>query len=363
MRVLLTADLCGGVLTWALELVAQLAGQGVEADLVTFGPPASRSQRSRIEASRVSAWHESDLALEWMADPWEDLARASELVRELERVSQPDVVHLSSFGHAAAGFSAPVVITAHSDVWSWWQAVHGWDPPRAWDRYRAWVGDGLRAAEAVIAPTATTLAELGRNYGPWAGRALVIPNAVSLPDGERSAGTGRDPVALAAGRLWDAAKNAEALAEAAAQLPAGAVRIAGDPRGAPDLAPAVVLGELSAAELAAERRRALVFVSPARYEPFGLAVLEAALDRCALVLGDIPSLHELWHDVAWFVDPDDPAALASAIRSLVADPQAARDLGERARDRARAFGGPTAFGAAHHELYGQLARMELVVPR
>ncbi len=31
---------------------------------------------------------------------------------------------------------------------------------------------------------------------------------------------------------------------------------------------------------------------PARYEPFGLSVLEAALSGCALVLGDIPSLRE-----------------------------------------------------------------------
>ncbi len=196
-----------------------------------------------------------------------------------------------------------------------------------------------------------------------AGRALVIPNAVSLPDGERSAGVGRDPVALAAGRLWDAAKNAEALAEAAAQLPAGVVRIAGDPRGAPDLAPAVVLGELSAAELAAERRRALVFVSPARYEPFGLAVLEAALDRCALVLGDIPSLHELWHDVAWFVDPDDPVALASAIRSL-SRIHRRHGISVNAPVIARAHSaGRLRSVAAHHELYGQLARTELVESR
>ena len=33
---------------------------------------------------------------------------------------------------------------------------------------------------------------------------------------------------------------------------------------------------------------------PARYEPFGLSILEAALSGCALVLGDLPSLRELW---------------------------------------------------------------------
>lgn len=355
MKVLLTADVCGGVLTWALEFVAQLSGLGSEVELVTFGPPASRVQRARIEASGVAGWHESDLALEWMGEPWDDLARAVELLRELERGARPDVVHLSSFGHAAAGFHAPVLITAHSDVFSWWHAVHGWGPPRSWDRYRTWVRDGLRAADAVVAPTAATLTELRRHYGPWPGRALVIPNAVSVP-GPDCELRPREPVALFAGRLWDTAKNAEALAEAARRLPAGAVRIAGDPRGGPDLAPAVALGELSAAELAAQRRRAAVFAAPARYEPFGLAVLEAALDGCALVLGDIPSLRELWDDAAQFVDPEDPVALAGAIGSLIGSAAAAHEWGQRARQRAGELGGPSVFGHAHARLYEELSR-------
>jgi glycosyltransferase involved in cell wall biosynthesis len=355
MKVLLTADVCGGVLTWALELTAQLSGLGSEVELVTFGPPASRAQRARIEASGVAGWHESDLALEWMGEPWDDLARALELLRELERSARPDVVHLSSFGHAAAGFHAPVLITAHSDVFSWWHAVHGWGPPGSWDRYRMWVRDGVRAADAVVAPTAATLTELRRHYGPWPGRALVIPNAVSVPAPE-GAVPPREPFALFAGRLWDTAKNAAALVQAARHLPAGAVRIAGDPRNGPDLAPAVGLGELSATELAAQRRRASVFAAPARYEPFGLAVLEAALDACALVLGDIASLRELWDEAALFVDPEDPVALADAIGALIGDPRAARAWGQRARRRAVALGGPSAFGHAHARLYEELTR-------
>jgi glycosyltransferase involved in cell wall biosynthesis len=362
MKLLLTADCCGGVLTWALELADQLAVHRVQVELVTFGPPASSPQRDRIAASGVAAWHESDLALEWMEDPWDDLAQAMEALREIEHDIRPDVVHLSSFGHAAAGFHAPTVITAHSDVWSWWQAVHGWDPPSSWDRYREWVRQGLRAADAVIAPTAATLAELRRSYGSWPGRALVVHNAVRVPN-EPPPGTARDPVALGAGRLWDAAKNAATLVGAAERLPPGSVRIAGDPRGGPDLGPAVALGELSAAELAAERRRAAVFASPARYEPFGLAVLEAALDGCALVLGDIPSFRELWDGAVWFVDSEEPDGLAAGIGSLIGDPPAARRQGEQARRRARALGTPRAFGEAHALLYEELARVGSAVSR
>ena len=49
--------------------------------------------------------------------------------------------------------------------------------------------------------------------------------------------------------------------------------------------------------------RTAVFVSPALYEPFGLAVLEAAQAGCALVLSDIPTFRELWDGVALFVAP------------------------------------------------------------
>jgi hypothetical protein len=48
-------------------------------------------------------------------------------------------------------------------------------------------------------------------------------------------------------------------------------------------------------------------VLPARYEPFGLSVLEAALSGCALVPGDIASLRGNWDGVAEFVCPDDAA--------------------------------------------------------
>jgi glycogen synthase len=80
--------------------------------------------------------------------------------------------------------------------------------------------------------------------------------------------------------------------------------------------------------------RATVFAEPARYEPFGLAALEAALCGCALVLGDIPSLREVWGEAATFVSPDDPDELAVAVNAALDDP------GRRAaaaRERARRY--------------------------
>jgi glycogen synthase len=84
-------------------------------------------------------------------------------------------------------------------------------------------------------------------------------------------------------------------------------------------------------------RRAAIYALPARYEPFGLSILEAAQRGCALVLGDIESLRENWTGAAVFVPPDDVDELGRTIRRLIAEPETRRALGSTARRRARRF--------------------------
>jgi glycogen(starch) synthase len=91
------------------------------------------------------------------------------------------------------------------------------------------------------------------------------------------------------------------------------------------------------AELLRWMARASIFASPALYEPFGLGVLEAALNGCALVLADIPSFRELWDGCADFVSPRDPASLSAALRRMAADPLRRAAFATRARARAELF--------------------------
>ena len=81
-------------------------------------------------------------------------------------------------------------------------------------------------------------------------------------------------------------------------------------------------------------QRAAIFAAPSRYEPFGLAVLEAATCGAALVLADIATFRELWHDVAVFVPPNDPAAWAVAVNRLADDRSRLAGLASQARERA-----------------------------
>jgi glycosyltransferase involved in cell wall biosynthesis len=139
-----------------------------------------------------------------------------------------------------------------------------------------------------------------------------------------------------AGRLWDEGKNLAALDRAAVRLTAP-VLAAGPlhgPHGAGiHLEHVRALDRLSAAEIARRLAAAPVFVSMARYEPFGLAVLEAAQAGAPLVLSDILTFRELWNGAAAFVPLEDDAALAAALQSLLDDPVARRRLGAAARER------------------------------
>lgn len=334
-KVLMTADTMGGVWTYALELSRGLAERGVEVALATMGDPLSDAQREsalRIPGLRV---FESSFRLEWMEDPWRDVERAGEWLLRIESRFGPDLVHLNGYAHAALPWSVPKLVVGHSCVLSWWRAVKGEEAPEEWRRYAETVAAGLAAADLVVAPSQAMLDDLAAGHSAPA-RARVIANG---RDARLFPPTPKEPVVFAAGRLWDEAKNLAALEGAAPGLP-WPVYLAGDLRqpGADsvELRPhqCRLLGRLSSRALAAWLGRSAVYALPARYEPFGLSILEAALAGCALVLGDIPSLRELWRNRALFVAPGDPQALHAALRTLIDDPARRTTLAAAARARA-----------------------------
>jgi glycogen synthase len=349
MKILMTTDTVGGVWTYALDLARGLDRHGVDVLLATMGPPPGEAQRDELRASRNIRLAVGDYRLEWMPDPWNDVNAAGEWLLALEREFQPDVVHLNGYAHAALAWSSPCLVAAHSCVCSWWRDVHGTDAPPEWDRYRAAVRAGLHAADIVVAPTRALLREVCALHGEPA-HTCVIPNGRDLdrlPLGARDA-FGRyartdalpQPLVLAAGRLWDPAKNIETLAAAATGIPwpvfvaGSAVHPAGGIRNLPGVHH---LGALGAAAMRGWYRRASVFAHTPLYEPFGLAPLEAAQNRCALVLSDIPTLREIWQGAATFVPPRDADGLRAAVNRLIADPLLLADQTEAALQRARTF--------------------------
>ena len=350
-HVLMTTDTVGGVWSYSVELAHELANHGVRVTLASMGAPVSASQRAQVAALPSVALHESSFRLEWMDQPWADVDAAGEWLLSLESKLRPDVVHLNGFAHGALPFRAPQIVVAHSDVLSWFEAVRGTDAPESWRKYRERVRAGLLAAKFVVAISGAVADSIGRHYD--------VPPPTVIHNGVASQGYSCGPkedLVLGSGRAWDEAKNLLTL-DAAAGVISWPVYIAGateSPNGnAVTFRHAQPLGFVAAHNLRDWYSRASVYALPAVYEPFGLTILEAALSGCALVLGDIPSLRELWARAATFVPPRDVSAIASAIESLAARPRIVREMGRRAYERARCFTAKK-MAACYLELYRQL---------
>lgn len=334
----MTADTVGGVWTYALDLARALASHGVSVSLATMGRLPSAAQDAEAASIPNLTLHPSQFALEWMPDPWAAVVEAGCWLLSLEAEVGPDIVHLNGYAHGHLPWQAPTLVAGHSCVVSWWQAVLETDAPPEWDRYRVEVTTGLQAASLVVAPTQAMLSALQTHYGPL-GHTCVVPNgrdaSLFAPQ------TQKELFVFSAGRLWDDAKNICALAEVAPGLP-WPVCIAGEtapPDGSEDCRfdGVRLLGCLPLDQIAGWLAQAAIYALPAKYEPFGLSALEAGLSGCALVLGDIDSLREVWGDAALFVPPGDSGALHCALSRLIADPELRLALAARALARAKTY--------------------------
>ena len=209
-------------------------------------------------------------------------------------------------------------------------------------------------ADVVVGPTQAIVDDVLAAYGV-SRDGVAIHNGRSAADWQPSA---KEPYVLAAGRLWDEAKGLSTLAEAAADvtwpiLVAGPTKMPGG-RDEVHAHGVRMLGPLTPLALADQMALAAIYALPARYEPFGLSVLEAALAGCALVLGDIASLREVWGDTAVYVDPNDSRALAAAINKVAEDPAS---LAARSRARALALT-PSRMASGYLALYRALLCQE-----
>jgi glycosyltransferase involved in cell wall biosynthesis len=357
LRIVMTTDAVGGVWQYSLELAGALAGLGHRVTLAALGPAPSADQRAQAIGMAGVCLIETGLALDWLAGGADPVEQAGKAVAALIRSERADLFHCNMPTLAAAArFDVPVVAVTHGCVATWWEAARPELLAQEFHWHREMMRGGLAAADAVVAPSASYAETIRRMYDP--------PAQVSVVNNGRAtvAGQGDGPLlaaALTIGRQWDPVKNACLLDTVAGELEvpfyaAGATRA---PHGeSVELANLHCLGQLDSAEVAGWLSRRPVFVSAATFEPFGLAVLEAAGAGCPLVLSDIPTFRELWDGAALFANPRDADTFQQAIALLLADPAKARSLGDAAAARAAGFT-PAATAAGMEAIYhGVLAR-------
>lgn len=340
MRVLITTDTVGGVWTFTQELAVQLLSRGWSVHLVSFGGAPSEAQRHWFEEterqwtgrfSRTAL----DIPLEWMEDNDRTWTEAAPVLARMAQEFGADLLHSNQFCFGALPVDIPRIVTAHSDVLSWARACRqGPLEDSPWlHTYLSLVHRGLSQAHAIVTPTQWMADSLLGDY-PLRKRPLVIPNGRSIP--QPDAGP-RKLQAITAGRLWDEAKNIEILADVKSPIP---LLVAGDlqyGRANKNMALNGVTfpGSLASEELLRVFRESAMYICTSRYEPFGLAPLEAALCGCAVLANDIPSLREVWQDSALYFH--DAVSLTALLNRLCTAPDELSLAQRRSLERARMF--------------------------
>lgn len=326
MRVLVTADTIGGVWSYAKELVTGLVRQGAQVTLVSFGEIPSPKQIDWIEVPRVD-FRPTAFRLEWMQEAEQDIHASREFLLSVIDETKPDILHLNQFCFGSLPVSIPRILVAHSDVLSWWKSVKNEVPGDIpWLRwYRATVAQGLRGADIVIAPSNWMLQQVEELYGPLDRKAVIYNGRTPTLFNPHVT---KDNFILSVGRLWDAGKQVTLLTQIDPPSP---IFVVGSEQHADSDLPRNqqlkgaglrLKGIQTEGQLRHWYSRASVYVATSCYEPFGLAPLEAALSRCAIVANDISSFREIWGETAIYFDENDASSLQDRLEQLHRD----RDL-------------------------------------
>jgi glycosyltransferase involved in cell wall biosynthesis len=341
MRLLITTDTVGGVWRFGIELVEGLLEAGESVALVSFGRMPTGSQRS--ECKRLSDrwghrfdYSASDAPLEWMQGNSKSYEQGLKVIKQAAHIFGAEIFHSNQFcyGVCATELGIPVIVTAHSDVLSWAHACRGGVlGDTDWLRcYCALVQMGLDSAAAIAAPTEWMLRNLSMHFDLPRQR-RIIANGIELPLVPSSP---RELQAVTAGRLWDEAKGISLLRSVQSEIPfivAGTSNC--DGHEAALIPNAQYYGELTHDQLLHLFSRSAIYICTSRYEPFGLAPIEAALCGCAVVARDIESLREVWDDAAVYFDT--AQGLSDILVSFAQDPSRLSAQQQLAMARAQRF--------------------------
>jgi len=355
----------GGIHQYSRALAGALARAGVDVLLVT----ARDGEFAAADRKAPPAFRVAPLFERWRSSPRALLAAL--------RAFAPDVLHLQAGTHpllhlglllaARAATRARTVVTAHDLV------------PKNATRLGALAAGLLqRAADRIVVHGVALERELAARVPSVAARIRVVPHGAAqllapaaAPDETECDATRHPPTLLFFGYLHEEKglpDLIDALPQVAARVPELRVVIAGEPE--LDVAPlqsrARSLGVadriewrlryVEAAEVGALFTAATAVVLPYRKaSQSGVAFLAGAYGR-PLVATHVGALLEVVRDgvSGLLVPPEDPQALAAALKELLSDPARARKMGGAHARFCRTEGSWASIAQRTRALYGEL---------
>lgn len=327
MRILLSTSSSGSSYVFSVDLAKRLQQMGVEVFLAVTGVHLNDRQKKELEPYNFAYAEYKEY---WMENPWSDLLEAEQWLMKIKTKFKPDLVHLNSMMLGTLPWGVPVVSVIHSCVFNRYKALHNNQPSRKWEKYKRMARKSLRASDAVIAPTQYMLSAAEDVYGPFKS-SRVIPHG-------RCAYTFRSSVKknyiFSNGKLNDNANNLKLILEAAPEIDypiyiadsQGHMNVKNLPENV------FLIGPVHGKKLCDWLSSASVYVLPAKFEPFGYSFVDAALSKCALIGGNIPSLHEIWGNAMNYVENKNE--LVTAVNRLMDNIEERYLLGQKAYETA-----------------------------
>jgi glycosyltransferase involved in cell wall biosynthesis len=342
----------GGLETYVRQLLPAMLERRPDLRIAVFVTPAGR------DALATEPWADAVelVTHRLLGVPYSKAVAELTLVGRLAAARGADVIHsVAMLGPIRP--QIPSVVTV-ADVT--WLRQPETVPQVTRILWRTLVPLGTRYARRVIACTEVAATEVAEDLTIPRARIDVVPlgpgtlpSAEPRPGNELRArfGLGDGPILLAVSAL-SAHKNVAVLVEAMPALreafPDVVLVVPGNPTplgdgladraGALGVSEAIVFpGWVDAAELEGLYRAASCFVLPSLREGFGMPLLEAMVRGVPIACSNASALPEVGGDAVLYFAPDRPREVVDAVARILSDPQFARELAERGRERQRLF--------------------------
>ncbi|MEC5198394.1 glycosyltransferase involved in cell wall biosynthesis [Arthrobacter sp. PL16] len=257
------------------------------------------------------------------------LSPAEALVARRINALEPDVVVCPMQTMGSWGRRYPLVLTLHDLIYYQNPAPPSFLPLPVrllWRLYHLayWPQRLLLDRADVVATISHTTAGLIREHKLTRRPVVLVGNAPQPTERRRDPEAPRSPSLLYMGSFMPY-KNVETLVRAMGLLPDSILhllsRITAQRRRelealAPDAERVVFHGGVTDAEYEDLLHDSTALVTLSKAEGYGLPIIEAMATGTPVIASDIPIFREVGGTAALYVDPDDPAAVAAAVRTL-----------------------------------------------